>query len=186
MSSFYNFSMGKIYTIFLKNRCPTSGIRRWEKKNCMCRHTIFCSYCRYYGHYYYPMATVVTTVVTALAMENHMTTHAIFFLINRCPMSGTIFKKKSSFKDDNDDNAKVHAVHPGSKEQWAKNNDAIVGTCWACGVLLRHQNPLKLRVSQAAGAHGDNGFGEMRMYLLKSYNFTTVVHQNRIWFLKFS
>ncbi len=55
--------MDKISTIFKKNRCPTSGIRRWEK-NCIRRHTIFRSYCRYYGLYYYRMTTVVTTVAT--------------------------------------------------------------------------------------------------------------------------
>ncbi len=95
-----------------------------EKKNRMRRHTIFCRYCRYYGHYYYSITTVVmtvttrhgimtsnyptwynnvvipcrvaaivttvsallqchaivvTTVVTTVAMENRITTHAIFF-----------------------------------------------------------------------------------------------------------
>ncbi len=56
------FPIGKIYTIFFKNRCPTSVIRRWGK-NCMRRHMIFHSYCRYYGRYYYRMMTAVATVV---------------------------------------------------------------------------------------------------------------------------
>ncbi len=55
--------VGKICMIFFKNRCPTSNIRRWGK-NRMRRHTVFCSYCRYYSSYYYRMTTVVTTVAT--------------------------------------------------------------------------------------------------------------------------
>ncbi len=81
------------------------------------------------------MTTVVTTVVT----ENCLTKHAIFFLIYRCPMSATVFKKKSSFKDDDDNAAKVGAVLTGAKEQRSKNDDeraltivtAIDGTFWA-------------------------------------------------------
>ncbi len=82
------------------------------KKNRMRRHTIFQSYCRYYGCYYYCMTTVVatmsgsycrsyschaivvTTIVTTVATENHMPTHAIFFLIYECPMLGTVYNKK--------------------------------------------------------------------------------------------
>ncbi len=48
---------------FLKNGAP-----HWtsvnEKKNRMCRPTIFRGYCRYYGHYYYRMTTVVMPVAT--------------------------------------------------------------------------------------------------------------------------
>ncbi len=84
----------------------------------MCRHTIFRSYCRYYNRH----AISVTTEVTTVATENRMTTHAIFFLIYGCPMSGAVFKKKLSFKDDSDD-AKVHAAFPHAKERWAKNDD---------------------------------------------------------------
>ncbi len=107
--------MSKIYTIFFligaRHRASVD-----EKKNRMRRHTIFHSYCRYYSRH----AIVVMTVVTTVAMENRMTTHAIFFLIYRCPMLGTDFKKKSSFKDDD---AKVRAALPGAKEQRAKNDN---------------------------------------------------------------
>ncbi len=80
------------------------------------------SYCRYYSHH---AIVVVTTVVTTVATENRMMTHVIVFFICGCPMSGTVFKKKLSFKDsdDNDDNAKVHAALPGKKEWQAKNED---------------------------------------------------------------
>ncbi len=68
-----------------------------------------------YCHYYSPHALVVMTIVTTVAKENHMTTHAIFF-INGCPLLGTVLEKKSSFKDDND-NKKVNATLSGTKEQ---------------------------------------------------------------------
>ncbi len=52
--------------LFLKN-----GARHWvsidEKKNCMHRHTIFRSYCCYYGRYYYRMTTVATIVARCRA-----------------------------------------------------------------------------------------------------------------------
>ncbi len=71
------------------------------------------SYCHYYSRH----TIVVTTVGTTVPTQNCMTTHAIFFLIYGCPMLGTIFKKKLSFKDDNDnDDAKVYAAIPGAKE----------------------------------------------------------------------
>ncbi len=77
---------------FLKN-----SARHWasvdEKKNRMRRHTIFSSCGRYYSCH----AIVVMTVVTTVATESHMTTHAIFFLIYGCPMSSTNLKKKSYF-----------------------------------------------------------------------------------------
>ncbi len=84
------------------------------------------SYCHYYSHH----AIVVTTIVTTVAIENRMTMHVIFFLIYGCQMSGTVFKKKSSFKDDNDnddddndnDNTKVCAALPDAKERRAKND----------------------------------------------------------------
>ncbi len=56
-----------------------------------------------------------------VATENCMTTHAIFFLIYGCTMPGTVFKKKSSFKDNDD--AKVRGALPGAKERRAKNDD---------------------------------------------------------------
>ncbi len=74
-----------------------------------------------YYHCHSRHAIVVTTVVTTVATENRMTTHAIFFLIYRYPMSDTVFKKKSSFKDDDD--TKVHAALPGAKERRAKNDE---------------------------------------------------------------
>ncbi len=49
-----------------------------EKKNRMRRHTIFRSYCHYYCRYCSRHAIVVTTIVTIVATENHITTHAIF------------------------------------------------------------------------------------------------------------
>ncbi len=142
-------------------------------KNRMCRHTIFRSYCLYYSRH----VIVVTTVVTTVFTENRMTTHTIFFLIYRCSMSGTVFKKKSTFKDgsDDDDDTKVRAALPGRKEQRAKNDDKRaflrIHNCHCDsrnisgrrGVLSRCWNPSKLRVSWDSGAHGDNTSGEMRM-----------------------
>ncbi len=93
-------------------QCPTSGIRRWEKKNRMRQHKIFRSYCRYYGSYYYRMmiavmivatlhgyndivttftATVMMTVVMTVVTENHMQTHTIFFLMSDARYRATIF-----------------------------------------------------------------------------------------------
>ncbi len=100
-------------------------------------------------------------------------------------MSGTVFKKKSSFKDDNDndnnDDAKVRTVLPGTKERRAKNNDECAFlrvhyrhcNSWNLSgvreVLSCRRNPSKLSVSQAVGACGDDDSREMRMWLLKSY-----------------
>ncbi len=126
----------------------------------MHRHTIFHSYCRYYGRYYYRMMTVVTTV----AMENRTTTHAIFFLIYRCPMSGTVFKKKSSFKNDdehNNDNDAMVCSTPRCKRATSQKQRRMRVSrrphdSWtlsgAHGVLSHHWNPSKLHVSMAAGA----------------------------------
>ncbi len=60
-------------------------------KNHMRRHTIFCSYCRYY----YRMMTVVMTVVTTVATENRMTTHAIFSPSTDTNVGHRFLKKKS-------------------------------------------------------------------------------------------
>ncbi len=125
------------------------------------------------------------TVVTPVATENRMTTHAIFFLIYGCPMSGTILKEKSSFKDDDDDNngAKVCAVLLSAKELGAKNDDERSFSrirrrphdSWnlsgADRVLSHRRNLLKLCVSRDVGVRGDDGslaypassHGEMRM-----------------------
>ncbi len=90
-------------------------------------------------------------------------------------MLGTVFKEKLSFKDDNDNDTKVRAALLGAKEQRAKNDDECAfsrirhrrrdsqNLSGAHGVLSHRRNPLKLCVPQAAGAHGDDGFGEMRM-----------------------
>ncbi len=148
------------YIRFLKkNQCPISGIRRWGKNHMRCR-TIFPSYCRYYRRYYSHHTIVVTIVVTTVAMENRMTTHAIVILIYGCSMSCTIFKKKLSFKD-NDDDAKICTVLPGAKEQRAKNDDEC--SFFACGIPSLRRNHSKLRVSRAVGAPVDDGSGEMRM-----------------------
>ncbi len=109
--------MGKISTIFFLNRCPTSDIHRWGKNR-----MLFCCYCRYYSHYYYGMTTVVKTIVTTVATENRIMTHAIFSP-STDDRGWASFLKKSSFKDDvDDDNAKVCAALPSAKEQRAKNN----------------------------------------------------------------
>ncbi len=78
-----------------------------------------------------------------------MTTHAIFFLIYGCPMSGTVFKKKSSFKvdnDDDDDNTKVRTALPGAKERRAKNNDkcafAVVAVIAGTSQLHTRSSPI--------------------------------------------
>ncbi len=117
------------------------------------------------------------TVVTTVAPENRMTTHAIFFLIYGYPMLGTIFKKKLSFKDDNDDDddAKVRAVLPGAKEWRAKKEYERPFSCvchhhldsWnllsVCGALSRCRNPSKLSVSWAVGTRSEYSSGEMQM-----------------------
>ncbi len=46
---------------FLKNSAPHQAFVD-EKKNRMSCHTIFRSYCGYYGRYYYRMTTVLTTI----------------------------------------------------------------------------------------------------------------------------
>ncbi len=55
----------------------------------MCRHTIVRSYCRYYGRCYSHHTLVITTVAT----NYHMTTHAIFFSHWQCRDQAP-FKKK--------------------------------------------------------------------------------------------
>ncbi len=140
--------------------------------------TIFGSYCRYYGRYYYRIMTVVTTVVTAIAMENRLTTYAIFFLIYGCAMLGIVLKKKSRLQsdDDNDnDNDKVYATLPGTKEQQAKNDDEQAfsrirrrrcdsrNISGASGVLLHRWNTSKPHVSRAVGTCSDDSSGEMQM-----------------------
>ncbi len=114
------------------------------------------------------------------------TTYAIFFLIYGCPMSDTVFKKKLSFKDDDDNgdnDAKVRIAFLVQKSDETKTTTngrsrafAVIATIaeprgHAHGVLSRHWNLLKLCVSWNAGVHGDGGslaypassHGEMRM-----------------------
>ncbi len=77
--------------------------------------------------------------------------------------------------DDNDDDAKVHAALPGAKERRAKNDNEHAfsrihhhhcdsgNLSGMRGVLSHCWNPLKPRVSRAAGVYGDDSSAEMRM-----------------------
>ncbi len=87
-------------------------------------------------------------------------------------MSGTVFKKKLSFKDNEDNDTKACTALPGAKERRAKNDyeHTFSHICrnsqnlsGACGVLSYCRNPSKLRVSWTTGAPGDEGSWEMRM-----------------------
>ncbi len=126
-------------------------------------------------------------VVTTVAVENRMTTHAIFFLIYGCSMSGTVFKKKlrpskrwwrRQRQRRRQQGPRSTPQHQGAatQKQWRTRVHAhspllcdsrnLLGVN---GVLSRHWNPSKPLVSQAMGVHGENGSGEMRMYLTLPY-----------------
>ncbi len=135
----------------------------------MCRHTIFRSYGRYYGCYYYRISndSSYSTWYNDVVMPCHV--------------------QANSFKDDDDngddDDTKVRTALPGTKELRAKNDDEHAFLCtrrcrsdnWnllgACEVLLHRWNLSKLCVSRAAGARGDDSslgyhassHGKMRM-----------------------
>ncbi len=108
------------YIWFLKKICAWHRASVDEKKNCMRRLR-------------FSIATVVTTVVITITYDcsNDRSNDSSygksyddaynFFSHYGWPMSGTVFKKKLSFKDNND--AKVHVTLTGAKERRAKNND---------------------------------------------------------------
>ncbi len=128
-----------------------------KKKNRMCRHTIFHSYCHYYGCYY-----------SCLVMR-------FFFSATDARCWAPFLRKnrvlQSDDGNDKDDDAMVRTALPGAKERQTKNNNecafavvaTIVGTSLGCRVLSHCWNASKPHASQAAGAGGDDGSGEIRM-----------------------
>ncbi len=105
--------MGKMHTIFKKNRCPTSRIAH-EKKNRMCRNTIFRNYCHYYNRH--DCSDDCSKDSSNDSNYGQSCADACDFYSHvGCAMLGTVFKKKSSFMDDDD--AKVRAALPGAKKR---------------------------------------------------------------------
>ncbi len=128
------------------------------------------------------MTNVVMTIVTTVAMDYCRMTHAIFFLIYGCPMSGTDLKKSQMYfltygllmTMPRRSTQRSPAQKSGEPKMTTNVRSrtlavvaAIAGTSRVCGVLSHRQNLSKLRVSQIVGARCDDGSREMLMKLLK-------------------
>ncbi len=139
-----------------------------EKKNHMRRHTIFRNYCRYYTRH----VIVVTTVVT----ENRMPTHAIFILMLDARCQALFLRKNlpswttmtaKMMRKSAQRSPTQKSGQPSDNEHTFSHVRHCPCDSWNVSgvreVLSHRRNTSKPRVSQATGACGDDGSGEMRL-----------------------